>query len=251
MQEKYLLPWDKLHINRVESKTGNNWKLEINSEIKEIWEIIKFENWTFINKILNIFERNWTEYIETENSVYEVVKFNPSLEIAQKNILRKFWNILWYETFDYKNVSSITTAKWSTYKYLDDWRTQRYKLAEKWEDKLKEPMDILVYIHFEDDEQRLLFLWVLHHMNKDYLRIHLINKHWKKIKKIQDYTDWEELNLIVYDIQKKETISSVFATINPTIWFNTFDSKNYSENGKNMKDIHIWNKVINVILKNS
>ena len=47
------------------------------------------------------------------------------------------------EKIDWIDIEKVTTAKGSSYKYLDDGRTQRFK---KVEGKQYEPQDILVFI---------------------------------------------------------------------------------------------------------
>lgn len=83
-----------------------------------------------ISNIKKIFSNNNRFYIQTQTSVYEILNFDEE----QNGKVEKI---------DWTDIEKVTTAKGSSYKYLDDGRTQRFK---KVEGKQYEPQDILVFI---------------------------------------------------------------------------------------------------------
>lgn len=94
-----------------------------------IGEIIRFsDNEAVISPVKKIWEDAGILYLETETSVYKLLKEIDHVEVEQ---------------FEFSDIDYIETARGSRYTYLPNGMTQRYKEAEK---SLRNPKDVLVFI---------------------------------------------------------------------------------------------------------
>lgn len=155
----------------------------------------------------------------------------------------------------------IETSRGSTYKYLADWRTQRFKRTEG---KILEPQDIIAFIPpFEVAMKHLRNPdYVLHNFgeSEDYLqtmltyvnapahRIYLQAKSGKVIWSNRELHASAEPAFAAFVNPVGETLHLPVAKM-PVIGFHTFDSRVFFKAGERMPEWHIGNPVTRIEYK--
>ena len=174
------------------------------------------------------------------------------------------------EKIDWTDIEKVTTAKGSSYKYLDDGRTQRFK---KVEGKQYEPQDILVFIPSyewiiknnpkgalekimgEGIDNKIKFEQeILSYIQGSKKKVYVINGKGKKLKnnfEISENVKNGKQIYITFGDEKKVDFYLPVTNI-PKKGFNTFDTRKYfDENTGNwMRERHMGNAVVEIKIKN-
>ena len=159
-----------------------------------------------------------------------------------------------------KEIDFIETAKGSTYNYLPNGRTQRYKKAEG---KHYEPQDTLVFIPDYKTIQKIATKGLMetgvfggneteyHQEMLNYLHrgiITIINSN-GKILKTKEQINAEKGNIFLA-FQKtgkeREVDFTVPVSTSPRLGYYTFDTRKFKKGEEEMRERHIGNKVVKI-----
>jgi hypothetical protein len=196
-------------------------------------------------------EEKWGElFIYTETSTYV---FRPEAEQGKA------------EDFAWDDVDVVETAKGSTYRYLPDGTTQRFK---KVEGKEYDPQAALVYVpSFEwiekhatpemlqklGDEDYIYNDNLLEYVQnpfKDGRAVYIVDTNGRKIETNQEIKNTKGP---IYLAFLKDDKTQFFIPIShkPVLGFSTFDTRLYTDEktGQRMRERHLGNPVVRITLK--
>ncbi len=169
------------------------------------------------------------------------------------------------ESFDWKDIKEVETAKGSTYRYLEDGTTQRFKKAEN---KEYDPQAALVYVpgykwvkeHAPPQileklgENELIYndilLEYVQNPRKEGKKVYIIDKVGKKIETNAEIQSAE--GQIYLAFLTGDTVDfSIPAYHKPEMGFMTFDTRTYTdeETGEYMRERHLGNAVVRIGLR--
>jgi hypothetical protein len=161
-----------------------------------------------------------------------------------------------------KRPKSITTAKGSVYSYLEDGRTQRYKLANE---TLESPMDLLVFIppweQIADKAKELypdIFAGIENETQFEQLMLEYMEKRGKKTIRpavgtqetysLANMSSDTQVFLNFVDKENRRVDFVLPTSREPKIGYKTFDARKYidPDTRESMKERHIGNKVVKI-----
>ncbi len=215
---------------------GNKMSGFLDSDIKLGLPINLDNGKSVISNIKKIEERDGDLFITTNTSEYKLV-------------------------YDLDDIAGVQTAKGSSYKYLEDGSTQRFK---KVENKNYEPQSALVYIpdfnyiknHVSQEE--LIKLGdnkgvyeqnLLEYVQGDNKKCYLVNKSGKKIETNQEILE-EKGNVYIAFGDENKSDFFIPVSVIPKIGFYTYDFRKYKDEEKGiMRERHMGNQVVKIIRK--
>lgn len=167
--------------------------------------------------------------------------------------------------YAWNDIVEVETAKGSTYRYLPNGTTQRYK---KVENKEYEPQAALVYMpdyawvkqnapaHILDrlGENELTYIEILleyvQNPHKEKKKVYIVDSNGNKIETNQAV--WTTEGPIYVAFLTNGTVDfSIPVSKKPKIGFMTFDTRVYRDEktGERMRERHLGNKVVKITLK--
>jgi len=157
-----------------------------------------------------------------------------------------------------KEIESVTTSKYSIYRYLSDNRTQRYKTAEN---NLKTPMDLLVYIPdyawVKENAPEVINLGenpiqyeqiLLSYIRGKSQKVYVTDNRGKILNTNQEIDGIEDQIFLTLG-NKDQVDIAIPVSKKPRLGFYTFDSRLYEENGEWYRERHMGNRVIQIKYK--
>ncbi|MDQ1299643.1 MAG: hypothetical protein QG636_311 [Patescibacteria group bacterium] len=169
------------------------------------------------------------------------------------------------EDFDLDDVEMVETAMGSTYRYLPDGTTQRFKRAEG---KEYEPQAALVYVpNWEWIQQNMppgaleklggseagyesKLLTFVQNPFKDGKKVYIVDETGKQTETNQEL---REIKGPIYLGASSNGVTEFFIPVShkPKIGFGTFDTRYYvdEKTGKDMRERHLGNSVTKIVLK--
>ena len=203
-----------------------------------------------ISPIKKFEERGRELFVETETSTYRLIgeaRQDPE------------------DVFSWSDIKEVETDKGSTYRYLPDGTTQRFK---KVENKEYEPQTALVYVpsyswikehaspeildHLGENETiytEVLLEYVQNPYKAD-KKVYIVDKNGKKIETNQEIAEAEEPIYLAFLFNEKVDFAiPVFHK--PRLGFMTFDTRRYFDEklGETMRERHLGNPVSKIRLK--
>lgn len=203
-----------------------------------------------ISEVQKIEEQNGQLFVHTRTSTYvlgvEKVPVKP-------------------ENFEWDDVAEVETAMGSTYRYLPDGTTQRFKKAEG---RDYDPQAALVYVPSfewvkehappetlkkvgEQDhvyEQRLLEY--VQNPRKDGRKVYIVDATGRKIETNEDIKNASGRIYLAF-LKDGNTDFHIPVSHKPVMGFSTFDTRTYidKETGEDMRERHLGNAVVKITLK--
>jgi hypothetical protein len=213
-------------------------------------EPILFENGGQISDVRNIEERNGEVFIETSTSTYRLQH-----EMPEAN----------QEDFKLEDVETIETSKGSTYRYLPDGTTQRFKKVEGKEYdpqtalvyvpdfawvKKNAPPDILEKLGENESIYRDILLEYVQNPRGEDRKAYVIDKNGRIIETNEAIKNAGEPIYLAF-LKDGHTDFLIPVFHKPKIGFTTFDTRTYAdeETGQQMRERHLGNKVVHINLK--
>lgn len=203
-----------------------------------------------ISEVKKIEEQYGQLFIHTATSTYIL-----RAESASSNL----------EDFTWDDVEMVETAEGSTYRYLSDGTTQRFK---KVEGRDYEPQAALVYVPPFEWVKQYASPEMLEKMGKeDYIYednlLHYVQNPYKdgnKVyivdaigKKIETNEEIKNAKGQIYLAFLKDGKTDFFIPVShkPVVGFYTFDTRTYNDEktGEHMRERHLGNQVVNIVLK--
>ncbi len=169
------------------------------------------------------------------------------------------------EDFDLDDVEMVETAMGSTYRYLPDGTTQRFK---KVEDKEYEPQSALVYVPnwawiqqnmpsealerlggSESGYERKLLTFVQNPL-KDGKKVYIVDQTGKQVETNQELKEVKG-PIFLGGLNNGTTEFFIPVSHKPRMGFGTFDTRLYvdEETGEHMRERHLGNPVTKIVLK--
>jgi hypothetical protein len=142
------------------------------------------------------------------------------------------------------NIESFETAMGSVYTVLPDGRTQRFKTAIG---KQSEPNDLIVFVKFTDDAQEQRFLRGVHDDNSG-TKVYVIDNQGTKYSKNSDIRG-KDVKFALVNPETGVVLETVETKQEPTVGYNTYDERRFTENGDQYRSKHIGNKVTKINYK--
>lgn len=169
------------------------------------------------------------------------------------------------EDFDWDDVEMVETGKGSTYRYLPDGTTQRFK---KVEGRDYDPQAALVYVPpFEWVKQRATpeqlekigkedyiyennLLTYVQNPRKDGRKVYIVDATGKHIETNEEIKNAEGQIYLAF-LKDGKTDFFVPVSHKPVVGFYTFDTRTYDDEktGEHMRERHLGNQVAKIVLK--
>jgi predicted DNA-binding protein (UPF0251 family) len=158
-------------------------------------------------------------------------------------------------------VDYVETLNGSTYTYLQDGRTQRFK---KTANKMCEPQDVLVYLpSFEALQKKVPKLLeemaaevmgmyeqtLLEYIQGNNKKCHVIDKNGNEIRTNEQASKTEGQIFIALGDETKVEFYVPVSRI-PRVGFYTYDTRRFQENDQWLKERHMGHEVVKIVLKN-
>ncbi|MEK7631438.1 MAG: hypothetical protein AAB445_01030 [Patescibacteria group bacterium] len=160
----------------------------------------------------------------------------------------------------HESIQSVETARGSTYTYLPDGRTQRFK---KVEGKEYEPQDALVYvpdfawvpanapkesIHMFGENETQYDQLLLSYAQGKGKKVHIVDAKGRILKTNEDIAALDgRLFIACGEGGKADFLIPV--SREPIIGWSTYDTRIYTQDEKQMQEQHLGNKVIRIVKK--
>jgi len=181
------------------------------------------------------------------------------------------------ENIPNSDIKEVVTAKGSIYSYLDDGRTQRFRVVKKDSEKSKkEPQNVLVYVpDYLTLTQRGGQTWIDYLDSKgmdnpgtyqqvlnEYAQtsgktIRVVSKKGRQLTTNTEVFEVEEeegvfIALIDRCLDGNKTFVTIPVTGRPVLGFFTYDARRFDDEktGEPMKEQHIGNRVIKIVKRN-
>lgn len=218
----------------------------------EVGKPITFEDSAAaISNVKRIEERGGELLVHTTSSTYRLRKEGVHAPPAD---------------FELSDVESVETAKGSTYRYLPDGSTQRFKKVENREYKAQ---SALVYVpdyewvkrnappevleKLGDNEHaysQILLEYVQNPLKSEDKKVYIVDKNGRKIETNQEIEVAEKPIFLTF-LSKGVTDFSIPVFHKPKVGFSTFDTRVYidEKTGERMRERHLGNKVVKITLK--
>ena len=149
----------------------------------------------------------------------------------------------------WEGIDHIVTAEGSIYKFLEDGRTQRTKIRGE-RKTAQEFQDLLVFVDFPNDEKWKQYQHVLHSMpGEKPKRLYVVDEKGNVIRTNDQAHKAGQLRLVITNPEKTATLDAVKCTIIPALGLVTYDQRSFVENGQNLTERHLGNKVIEIVKK--
>ncbi len=169
------------------------------------------------------------------------------------------------EDFEWGDIDTVETGKGSTYRYLPDGTTQRFK---KMEDREYHPQAALVYVPpIEWAKQRATpellerigkeeqvyeqnLLTYVQNPFKDGRKVYIVDATGKKLETNEEIKNTKGQVYLAF-LKNGTTDFCIPVSHKPVVGFYTFDTRayDYKETGEHMRESHLGNKVVKVVLK--
>ncbi len=153
----------------------------------------------------------------------------------------------------------FTTAKGSTYTYLPDGRTKRFKKATGEE---FDPQDICVFVppwgEIKDEALRLypqlrgveneaqFDQVILSHIHEDGFTTRITDRGGNVISRTDELEAADEAFMYLIDKNNPGNSFAIPVSKEPLIGYSTYDSRSYEENGQHKSERHFGNKVVDI-----
>ncbi len=160
-----------------------------------------------------------------------------------------------------RNPVEVTTARGSTYKYLPDGRTQRYKKAIQ---ELNEPQDILVFIPPWDlinedalkiypeifqgiENQPQYEQLLLKYAQIDGHTMRVVDLNGNELRSNKEISEKDRVLLAFIDRADPKNTFTLPISITPKIGYITFDTRKFvDQDGETKRQRHIGNEVVDI-----
>lgn len=211
---------------------------------------VAFHTGATMSDVTKIEELNEALLVHTRTSTYRLLSEKPAI----------------IENFKVEDVAVVETARGSRYTYLPDGTTRRFKTVEG---KEEDPQAVLVYVPDYAwvtqngtpevlkllGENELIYTQILleyvQNSHKRDQRVYIVDATGRKLetnKQISEVSGPVYLSFV----KDGKTDFSIPVSHKPKIGYLTYDTRTYvdKETGKNMRERHLGNKVVKIVLKN-
>ena len=223
----------------------------LNNTVRAGAEITFSDNTAQISDVRKV-EEQWGDlFIHTDTSTYRLHLEKPPAGT---------------EDFDLEDIDTVETAKGSTYRYLPDGSTQRFKKVEGRE---YEKQSALVYVPDwawvkqnaspevlaklggdEDEYVQTLLRYVQNPVKSMDRKVYIVDEKGKRIETNQEIKEAEGTVYLIF-LSKGNPDFFIPVSHKPKLGFMTFDTRKYDdkETGEPMRERHLGNPVVKILRK--